>query len=146
MYKKQKIFSLWRLGKGLTFELEFGIITYQLRKGENKMDYMELSPVPSDEPCIQVGSEEYFNGKDRIECRIFKKQLERMFPITEDIDAYFSIRTNPHDFGSYREVAIYFNENDEIACEFAYNVEANLPERWDEIAIEELKKEGIYKG
>jgi hypothetical protein len=49
----------------------------------------------------------------------------------------FKITRNPHDFGEYFDVeAIYDNEE---GTKWAFNVEANTPEYWDEIAKQELK-------
>ena len=44
-------------------------------------------------------------------------------------DAHFAVKSFPHDFGTYREVLVYYDteENDPIAHE----VEANLPKTWD---------------
>jgi hypothetical protein len=43
----------------------------------------------------------------------------------------FAIKSNPHDFGSYYEVVVYYNDDNEEAAEFAYMVERNLPETWE---------------
>lgn len=50
----------------------------------------------------------------------------------------FIVKSFPHDFGSYYEVCAVFNDNDEASSSWAYNVEAHIPEYWDEIAKAEL--------
>jgi hypothetical protein len=43
-------------------------------------DFLDLSPVPIDEPCAQVGPDDYM-PRMRAECRAFvSNQLERAFP------------------------------------------------------------------
>jgi len=110
------------------------------------LDYMTIGSSPVEESCAQVGSDDY-SKKSRIECRVFKHQLKRLFP-----DGTFGIKTFPHDFGSYSEVVAYFDaDNAESGLspgakeemDAAYAAEANTPMRWDEQAIEELKQGGI---
>ena len=97
---------------------------------------MNLGPTPAGETCIQLGSEDY-NSKARNECRVYLKQLGRLYP-NPPAGIRFGIRSFPHDFGSYLEVVVYFEE-DEDCVNFAYDVESNLPEFWDETAKLELK-------
>ena len=50
-----------------------------------------------------------------------------------------------HDFGRYGEVAIFYNENNQKAVEYAYLIDANIPMTWDDEALkylEENKKKG----
>jgi hypothetical protein len=100
------------------------------------MDYLEIGPVPYDEECAQVGTDGYLS-RARIECAVFLHQLERAFPNPPGC-TYFRIKSNPHDFGSYLEVHVIFDEEDETSREYAFNVEGNTPVNWDEIAKKEL--------
>lgn len=95
-------------------------------------EYLELGPVPYEEDCAQVGAGNY-HEKARKECTAYKHQLERLFP-----KGTFTIKSNPHDFGSYYEVCIVYNDNDESSSDYAFNVESNLPSNWDEKAKKEL--------
>ena len=99
-------------------------------------DSLNLSPVPLNEECAQLGSAEY-SSQSRKECTAFIAQLERVFGPAPS-GAYFKITSNPHDFGTYRDVDIVFNDENETASDYAYRVEANLPEFWDEEAKVEL--------
>jgi hypothetical protein len=100
-------------------------------------DYLTLGPTPCEETCQPVGMPTYDHGKAIKESRVYKAQLERMHGEPPD-GAYFKVKSFPHDFGSYMEVVIMFDSDDEKAREYAYKVEANCPANWDEIAKSQL--------
>lgn len=100
------------------------------------MECLELSCTPVAEDCAQVGSDGY-SEKARRECKALIGQLRRMFG-EEPGSARLTVKGNAHDFGTYYEVAVKFNENDEEACDYAYKLERGLPEYWDAKAKEEL--------
>jgi hypothetical protein len=102
----------------------------------NQMEYMELGPTPCDEKCASVGEDD-FAEQSRIETSAYRKQLERLFP-----SAQFRVKSFPHDFGTYREACVFYEEDDEEGAELAYKAEANLPQSWDEEAKKELKTAG----
>ena len=93
-------------------------------------DYISLGSVPVDEDCVQVSKTDDYLYKMKEECRKYMKQLEGQFPIPEGVEAHFTVKTFPHDFGPYCEVAIIFELDDDKSREFAYNIEDNLPEHW----------------
>ena len=99
-------------------------------------DYMTLGPVPCDEPCAQVGQDDY-PEQSRKECRAYVAQLHRHFGEPPE-GAYFAVKSFPHDFGSYREVCVVFDDENEKAREFAYKCEAETPAEWDAQARQEL--------
>ena len=99
-------------------------------------DSLNLSPVPLNEKCAQLCSAEY-SSQSRKECNAFIGQLTRVFG-EPPRGAYFKITSNPHDFGTYRDVDIVFDDENDAASEYAYQVEANIPEFWDEEAKAEL--------
>lgn len=100
-------------------------------------DELYLGPVPCDESCEQLGHG-YDADKARKECSAYKNQLRRMFPNPPE-NAGFRTKSNPHDFGTYFEVIVFYDDTDETSMEYAFNVERNLPESWDEEARKELK-------
>lgn len=100
------------------------------------MDYLELSSSPVGENCAQLGTDGY-TEKARKECNAFIRQLRREFG-QEPVGARLYVKSNPHDFGSYYEVAVKFDETNEAAVEYAFKLEAHLPERWDDEANLEL--------
>lgn len=98
---------------------------------------MNIGPAPCEESCAQVGQADY-EERSRRECRIFQRMLERMRPLADGIPAQYVVRSFPHDFGSYREVCVRYEETDARACEHAFEVEGNTPAEWDAIARYEL--------
>ena len=102
-------------------------------------DSLNLAPVPLGEGCAQLG-EACYSSRARRECTAFINQLKREFG-EPPAGARFKITQNPHDFGTYLDVEIQFDDEDEAASEYAYKVEANLPEYWDDAADQELKAE-----
>lgn len=103
------------------------------------IDYLEIGPTPYEESCAQVGEANYRTNAIR-ECKAFINQLRRQHGPEPD-RAYFKVRANPHDSGTYHEVAIYFDADDPDAVKYAYQVEANCPARWDAEAVAELNRD-----
>ena len=98
-------------------------------------DFLTIGPVPSGEDCQQVP---YTDPKlARKECRVFIDQLRRVFG-DEPAGADFGVHDERHDFGTYCEVVVWYNDKVPGALEFAYKVEANTPELWDGPARQEL--------
>lgn len=104
-------------------------------------DYLDLSPTPCDEPCAQLGSDDY-STRARLECRAFIDQLRREFPNAEALGCTFKIRANPHDFGTYYEVAICYSDTNDDQTAAAFEIEANLPMSWDDDARAYLAAHG----
>jgi hypothetical protein len=100
-------------------------------------DYIELGPVPAGETCAQVGTEHYLAMSLR-ECKVYQRMLQRLCPIPQGLPVAFVVRSHAHDFGPYREVSVRFCGGSQAAVDFAYDVDANVPEQWDAIARGEL--------
>lgn len=101
------------------------------------MEYIEIGATPYDEDCAQVGSENY--RKDAMkEMDAYINQLNRAFTEAESWGIRFKQKWFNHDFGSYGEVCIYWNNENEDADIHAYEIERNLPSNWDEEAKKEL--------
>ena len=94
-------------------------------------EYIELGPSPWGEECVPVKSGTDYLPAMLAECDRYKRQLERDFAIPDDMNARYAIKKFPHDFGTYAEVVIFFDDEDEAASEFAYDLESHLPERWE---------------
>jgi hypothetical protein len=105
-------------------------------------DFLDLSPVPIDEPCAQVGPGDYM-PRMRAECKAFVSQLERAFPDALAAGVGFRIRSNPHDMGNYLEVQAVFDDEDEAQTEWAYTIENEIPQFWDDEARAELTAKGF---
>lgn len=95
------------------------------------MNYLELGSAPLGEDCVQLSSKVEYLEEMIKECRRYKELLEKLFPHGEEVRASFKIKSFQHDFGTYKEVCVVYDDNDEASCEYAYNVEENLPERWE---------------
>jgi hypothetical protein len=108
------------------------------------MEYLELGPTPAEEDCQQTIDPDYAT-KARAECAIYRAYLERLFPIPQELqgDVEFGIKGSAHDFGTYYEVRIGYNPNNDQAAEFAFNVESNLPSRWDTESLKALSEKKL---
>lgn len=107
-------------------------------------DYVYIGSTPCEEDCAQVGSDNYFE-RARKECNVFIRQLwrhiEKEKGVTRETapDSFaLVVKSEPHDFGSYYEVAARYNDNDEKAGDLAFWCENNAPTNWDEEAKKEL--------
>lgn len=95
-------------------------------------EYTELGPVPCDEDAAQIGRDG-FEEKNRKETRRYREMLEKRFPPDQGFDlVWFQVRANAHDFGTYREVAVYY---DVKGAEQAAFVEEHAPATWDDKAV-----------
>jgi hypothetical protein len=95
---------------------------------------------PLDEPCAQVGSENYIRNS-RKEAQAFINQIMRKHG-NPPKGVMLTTKSNPHDFGSYLDVVIRFDEDDEVASGYAYGVENDPSNEWDDEALKELKESG----
>lgn len=107
-------------------------------------DYVYIGSTPCEEECAQVGSDNY-QERARKECRAFINQLWRVIEASkgftkETAPESFALVTKgePHDFGTYHEVAARYNDDNEAAGDLAYWLENNAPMTWDEEAKREL--------
>lgn len=101
-------------------------------------DYISICSSPTNESCAQVGSDNYFTQSQK-ELKAFINQLRRKFG-KEPGTAYLKIKSFPHDFGTYHEVVCYYNDEDEEAINYAFKLESETPEYWDEEAKKELEE------
>lgn len=99
-----------------------------------QMDYMTMSCSPHDEEPAQIGFDD--TAKIRTEVNRYRKMLETRFPIPEGAaPCWFKVKWFPHDFGSYPEVCIFYNPDNEIALKFALFCDHNLPEKWTDTEV-----------
>ena len=99
--------------------------------------YVYIGASPCDESCAQVGQHDYEQVSQR-ECRVFRRMLKRLFPVPRLHRAVYVIRTSPHDFGGYREVAIACANGHSESFSYACVVQREAPAQWDAIAQYEL--------
>lgn len=95
-----------------------------------RRDELALGPVPSDEPCEQLGVG-YQPERAREECRRYIAQLRRQFG-PEPEGARLKISSNPHDFGNYLEVTCVFDDSLPGAVDYAFACESEAWPEWRE--------------
>ena len=96
-------------------------------------EQIEIGGNPNGEECVPVSNKVLYAQAQRAECRAYIRALRKKFG-PEPHGAMFKITSNPHDFGTYYEVACLFDESDERATEYAYNSESGL-ETWAEAGM-----------
>ena len=94
------------------------------------MDSIDLETTPVEEQCEQVGPN-FDPVKARLEARTFIAQLVRIFG-EPPFGVRFKVKSNAHDFGSYPSVEILFDDMNEEASRYAYQVEGGVPAYWDD--------------
>jgi hypothetical protein len=97
-----------------------------------------LNTAPIEEDCIGVGHPDYLILA-KIECLVYMAQLKREHPRMPE-RFQFRIERCPYDceLGFYWEVVLQYKENDEDE-DYAINVENNLPDKWDPMALQTLQ-------
>ena len=101
-------------------------------------DYLALGPVPAEEECAQVGSENY-EARAQKECYRFIDCIKKKFGPPPP-NTSLSIKRFPHDFGYYQEVVVFYETTDQKSADYAYGVEANAPSRWPSSPRKRKKK------
>ena len=111
-------------------------------------EYFEIGTTPAGEDCAQVGKDGYYEAA-RHEARVFIAQLIRKFG-EPPAGAGFMVKGFPHDFGTYYEVCVFYQEPDifddgdadepEERPDYTYAlaVENAIPELWDAEAKQQL--------
>jgi len=104
-----------------------------------------LGSSPAEEECAQVGDPDY-PTKARLECRAYINQLYRYLAsqghTRNELPEGFVLcaKNEPHDFGSYLEVIVKFNSEDEKSWEVAMLLDGKGPVNWDEDAVKEMNR------
>lgn len=104
------------------------------------LDYIHLSrTTPCDEPCAQVGSENYMQ-RARIEARVYMDQLKRSFGNNPN-GSFFKVVRCPHDFGTYLDIRLYYDDEQQGHVQYMMDIETGCS-KWDEQALRELRERG----
>ena len=98
-------------------------------------ELLNIGSAPHDEDCAQVGTENY-QTQGRKECRALANQMIRLFG-EPPFGAMLVVKSFPHDFGSYQELCVSYDSDNEDAEDYAFQCEM-LPEKWDAEARVEL--------
>ncbi|MDF0490432.1 hypothetical protein PX554_20080 [Sphingomonas sp. H39-1-10] len=88
-----------------------------------------VGPVPYEESCAQLGHTPDFERIARLECTLHRAALVAMFgPPPEGVT--IAVRSNPHDFGTYYDLAVRVDDGDPDARAYALRLEDEGPGRW----------------
>lgn len=101
-------------------------------------DYLSLGSTPCEEPCAQVGSFNYL-AQSRLESRAYINQLLRQHG-EPPAGAMLRMKSFPHDFGTYHEVCVFYDPDNQQAVGYAFKLEGDLPMNWDEDAKKTLSE------
>jgi len=96
-------------------------------------DYLTIGSSPISEDCIQVSDKVDYYDAMRKECRKFVVMLYEVFPDVEEHNCSFKTKTFQHDFGSYTEAVVMFDDEDEDSAEYAEFVERYTPDTWGDL-------------
>jgi hypothetical protein len=88
-----------------------------------------LGPCPAEEDAVQVGSPDYARDA-RAQCRRYIEALRKICG-PEPEGARLTIKSQPHDFGSYLEVAVEFDGSNEAAAAYAAKCDESAPTTWE---------------
>jgi len=97
------------------------------------MEYLTLGPTPYDEPCQQVGTASYNHNAALTEMRRYQHMLETMLETEfgkDSLQIRLTVKSFPHDFGSYSEVCVMYNPDDQTSVNQAFWLDNNLPANW----------------
>lgn len=103
-----------------------------------EIDYMYLGPTPTDEDCAQLGQDGY-RAQAVKEMNTYIAQLYRTFTDVDQFNVRFKIKWENHDFGTYGEVVAIYDASNQESTKKALDIEWQLPEKWDDEALEELQ-------
>ena len=97
-------------------------------------DTMTFGTAPSDEDCVQLISNDGGESASlmKAEAARYVELLYGVFPEAATCNCAFRVKRESHDFGTYYETAISFNDDDPDALNYALFVESNLPATWDD--------------
>lgn len=91
---------------------------------------LNIGPVPYDEDCAQLGRTPDFDTVARNECNAYRAALIAYYgPPPEG--ARLRVIGSPHDFGTYYEVYVSFDNDHKAPADYALAVERGLA-RWED--------------
>jgi hypothetical protein len=96
-------------------------------------DYLTIGTVPTDEDCTYNEPTGAYVTAQRREALAFAEQIRRHYP--EPDEGYVTVKRFAHDFGGYFEACVVFDDEDEAATNWAFQVEADplgVLREWDE--------------
>ncbi len=92
-------------------------------------DYIDIGPAPCNEDCAQIGQLGFTECNIK-ECRRFI-ELIRSTLGPEPTGARLGIKAHDHEFGTYREVVCYYDDDKPEAVDYAFRCESEAPAKWN---------------
>lgn len=97
-------------------------------------EYLEIGPTPCEESCQQVGTPGYDSVAAWNECSRYIELIDKCFG-HPPYGASLRIKSNRHDFGTYYEVAVRYDPDNDLAVKYAFAVEADTRKRlWNTVS------------
>lgn len=103
-------------------------------------DYIHIGPAPASEDCAQVG-ETGFRERAKKEMQLYIDQTYRQFSELENSSVYLKAKWFQHDFGSYGEVVVCYDDENPEQIELALKIEREVLDYWDEESIKIYNEE-----
>lgn len=91
------------------------------------MDYLNVGA----NGFAQVGDPDYYS-KNKIEMNYLLELVKSKFPVPEELkrlDCYFTVKSFPHDFGTYHEIVLFYD--DTLIDEWEYSEDESLSDLQD---------------
>lgn len=98
-------------------------------------EYIELGPVPHNEECTPVRKDGDYLPAMKAECLRHAEGLANHFaPVLQAHPSLrFSVKSFPHEFGTYCEAVVSAPDNDDAALSAAWGIQDHLPGTWNEL-------------
>lgn len=109
------------------------MIARECRKRGAVRDVFYLGPVPADEDCSQVGQPDY-PEESKAECRSYITAIKRVCGEPPE-GAVLRVKAEEHDMGTYREVVIQFDGDNQAAADYAERCDRTAPKTWEEAGM-----------
>jgi hypothetical protein len=93
-------------------------------------DYISIGNTPASEECVQVSKKEDYVDKMLAECNRYKEMLQAKFSNCDKVT--ICVKIFPHEFGSYAEVVVEYDNDDIDAISQALHIENNSPMNWSD--------------
>jgi hypothetical protein len=90
-----------------------------------------------------LGGSSGYGWPGLLEVQAFTRQLLRIHGSPPE-GARFKIIRCPHDFGTYLDLALVYDEDNEEHVEWMLKIESGIPDKWDQAAITELQEVGYF--
>ncbi len=96
-------------------------------------DIFYLGPAPAEEECAQTVDND-FAARNKAECLQYITAIKRVCGEPPE-EATLRIKSESHDFGTYREVVVEFNHECPEAVAYAMKCDEHAPTTWEQAGM-----------